>query len=64
MKLGRQVHVTLLIDEINGSRLLWETIAFAKYNMAVSGHPFWSYIGKFVADFRYIWFNYKVFDGS
>ena len=42
---------------------LWEINASAKYNMAATGHQYWSYLGKCLADFHYIGVNYKVFEG-
>ena len=54
MKLGRQVHVTLVFDKINGSTL---GNVSAKSNMTAIGHPYWSYLGKCLADFHYIGVN-------
>ena len=31
--------------------------------MAATGHPYWSYLGKCLADFEYIGVNYKGFEG-
>ncbi len=42
---------------------LWELNASAKSNMAATGHPYWSYLGKCLADFHYIGVNYKIFEG-
>ena len=42
---------------------LWEINASAKSKMAATGHQYWSYLGKCLADFHYIGANYKVFDG-
>ena len=42
---------------------LWKINASAKSNMAATGHPYWSYLGKCMADFHYIGVNYKVFEG-
>ena len=42
---------------------LWEINASAKSNMAATGHPYWSYLGKCLTGFHYIGVNYKVFEG-
>ena len=42
---------------------LWEIHASAKSNMAATGHPFWSQLGKCLAYFHYIGVNYMVFEG-
>ena len=42
---------------------LWEINASAKCNMAATGHHYWSYLGKCLADFHYIGVNYKVCEG-
>ncbi len=42
---------------------LWEINASGKSNMATTGHPNWSYLGKCLADFHYIGVNYNVFEG-
>ena len=42
---------------------LWEINASGKSNMAATGQPNWSYLGKCLADFHYIGVNYKVFEG-
>ena len=44
---------------------LWEIQchASAKSKMAATGHPFWSWLGKCLADFHYIGVNGMVFEG-
>ena len=42
---------------------LWKITASAKSDMAATGHPYWSYLGKCLADFHYIFVNYNVFEG-